>query len=129
MEKIRTKFINAPEDITAELLEGYVLAYPDQVALAADNIVVRKNRRELVGVIHAVELGATDERDSVTNKLVMEVAVGIGGAICSNEQVRSVKIGSVHGYELDLNWPLRKLTDSRYACIGTARAVITLNCF
>ena len=38
-----TKFINSPEAVTAELLEGYVLAYPDQVALAAENIVVRKN--------------------------------------------------------------------------------------
>ena len=43
MEKIMTKFINSPEAVTAELLEGYVLAYPDQVALAAENIVVRKN--------------------------------------------------------------------------------------
>ncbi len=37
------KFINAPEDITREVLEGYVSAYPDQVALAEDNIVVRAN--------------------------------------------------------------------------------------
>lgn len=37
------KFINSPEDITAELLEGYALAYPDQVKLADDFIVVRKN--------------------------------------------------------------------------------------
>lgn len=38
---MQTKFINNPENITAELLEGYVLAYPDQVKLAAENIVVR----------------------------------------------------------------------------------------
>lgn len=38
-----TKFINNPDCVTAELLEGYVLAYPDKVALAAENIVVRKN--------------------------------------------------------------------------------------
>lgn len=38
---MQTKFINSPENITAELLEGYVLAYPDQVKLAAENIVVR----------------------------------------------------------------------------------------
>ena len=43
MDQIKTKFINNPDDITRELLEGYVLAYPDQVALAAENIVVRKN--------------------------------------------------------------------------------------
>lgn len=43
MSDIKTKFINDPENITAELLEGYVLAYPNQVMLAAENIVVRAN--------------------------------------------------------------------------------------
>ena len=28
MSDIKTKFINDPEQITPELLEGYVLAYP-----------------------------------------------------------------------------------------------------
>lgn len=37
------KFINNTENITAELLEGYVLAYGDKVKLAAENIVVRTN--------------------------------------------------------------------------------------
>jgi phosphoenolpyruvate---glycerone phosphotransferase subunit DhaK len=36
-----TKFINEPENITRELLEGYVAAYSDKVALAEENIVVR----------------------------------------------------------------------------------------
>lgn len=40
---MNTKFINNPENITAELLEGYTLAYPNQVKLAAENIVVRAN--------------------------------------------------------------------------------------
>ena len=43
MSEIKTKFINDPENITSELLEGYVLAYPDKVKLAAENIVVRVN--------------------------------------------------------------------------------------
>lgn len=38
---MKTKFINAPENITKELLEGYVLAYADKVQLASENIVVR----------------------------------------------------------------------------------------
>ena len=41
MTQVKTKFINNPEDITAELLEGYVLAYKDKVALGGENIVVR----------------------------------------------------------------------------------------
>ena len=43
MAEIKTKFINDPEQVTPELLEGYVLAYPDQVKLAAENVVVRAN--------------------------------------------------------------------------------------
>ena len=43
MAEIKTKFINDPEQVTPELLEGYVLAYSDQVKLAAENIVVRAN--------------------------------------------------------------------------------------
>lgn len=41
MSTIKTKFINEPEQITPELLEGYVLAYPETVKLATENIVVR----------------------------------------------------------------------------------------
>lgn len=43
MAEIKTKFINDPEQVTPELLEGYVLAYPEQVKLAAENVVVRAN--------------------------------------------------------------------------------------
>ena len=35
MSDIKTKFINDPEQITPELLEGYVLAYPDQIGRAS----------------------------------------------------------------------------------------------
>lgn len=38
-----TKFINQPENLTAELLEGYTMAYHDKVALGGENMVVRKN--------------------------------------------------------------------------------------
>lgn len=43
METKKTKFINDPEKLTAELLEGYTLAYKDKVALGGENIVVRAN--------------------------------------------------------------------------------------
>ena len=41
-----TKFINKPENITAELLEGYILAYGDKVAMAEENIIVRANPKD-----------------------------------------------------------------------------------
>lgn len=37
------KFINSTENITAELLEGYTMAFSDTVKLGAENIVVRTN--------------------------------------------------------------------------------------
>lgn len=37
------KFINDTENVTPELLEGYVLAYQDKVKLGGENIVVRAN--------------------------------------------------------------------------------------
>ena len=45
MAEIKTKFINDPEQITPELLEGYVLAYPDQVKLAAENCCTCKSEK------------------------------------------------------------------------------------
>lgn len=38
---IKHKFINQPENITQELLDGFTMAYADQVKLGGENIVVR----------------------------------------------------------------------------------------
>lgn len=40
-----TKFINDGNEITKEVLEGYVMAYKNQVALGGENIVVRANAK------------------------------------------------------------------------------------
>ncbi len=42
---MKTKFINEPENITAELLEGYVMAYKDTVKLGAENTIVRAKEK------------------------------------------------------------------------------------
>jgi len=53
MTEVKTKFINQPENLTKELLEGYTLAYKDKVALVDDYIVVRRNPKpkEKVAVV------------------------------------------------------------------------------
>ncbi|MEG1076581.1 MAG: dihydroxyacetone kinase subunit DhaK, partial [Mucinivorans sp.] len=43
---MKTKFINETVDITAELLEGYVMAFKDRVSLADENIVVRTKAKD-----------------------------------------------------------------------------------
>ena len=50
---VMKKFINNPENVVGELLQGYVLAYPDKVKLAGDNLVVRAipKARGKVGIV------------------------------------------------------------------------------
>jgi dihydroxyacetone kinase-like protein len=52
------KFINKPENLVQELLEGYTLAYPDKVKLAGSNLVVRTVPKA-IGKVGIVTLGGS----------------------------------------------------------------------
>jgi len=52
------KFINNPENLVRELLEGYALAYPDKVKLAGKNILVRTVPKAM-GRVGIVTLGGS----------------------------------------------------------------------
>ena len=52
------KFINEPENLVSELLEGYTLAYPEKVKLAGKNIVVRAVPKAM-GKVGVVTLGGS----------------------------------------------------------------------
>jgi dihydroxyacetone kinase-like protein len=52
------KFINKPENLVSELLEGYALAYPEKVKLAGKNIVVRAVPK-VMGKVGVVTLGGS----------------------------------------------------------------------
>ncbi|PYV39212.1 MAG: glycerol kinase [Acidobacteria bacterium] len=52
------KFINKPENVVQELLEGYTLAYPDKVRLAGNNLVVRAVPKAM-GKVGIVTLGGS----------------------------------------------------------------------
>lgn len=73
---MKTKFINAPENITAELLEGYVMAFKDRVALASENIVVRKEPKSAEKVA-IVAFGGSGHEPAVSG------FVGAGMLDCS----------------------------------------------
>src|SRR5262245_59907344 len=55
---VMKKFINAPQDIVRELLEGMALAHPGQVRLAGSNIVARA-RPKAAGKVALVTLGGS----------------------------------------------------------------------
>jgi phosphoenolpyruvate---glycerone phosphotransferase subunit DhaK len=52
------KFINRPEDVVHELLEGYVAAYPEKVRLAGNYLVVRAVPKAM-GKVGVVTLGGS----------------------------------------------------------------------
>lgn len=52
------KFINRPEDMVHELLEGYVASYPEKVRLAGDYLVVRAVPKAM-GKVAIVTLGGS----------------------------------------------------------------------
>ncbi len=59
------KFINNPENLTAELLEGYALAYGDKVKLTAGRLVVRATPKE-AGKVGVVTLGGTGHEPALS---------------------------------------------------------------
>lgn len=52
------KFINRPEDIVSELLQGFVLSHPEKVRLAGSNLVAR-TRNKASGKVGIVVLGGS----------------------------------------------------------------------
>ncbi len=59
------KFINAPENLTAELLEGYCLAYKDKVRLENEKIIVRANPKS-TDKVAIISMGGTGHEPAVS---------------------------------------------------------------
>ena len=72
----------------------------------APDVVFGDDPGELFGIIALVQLGTADEGDAVPDQLIVEIAVGIGRAVGGDQQVGSIKVGSVHRRQLDLHRPL-----------------------
>jgi dihydroxyacetone kinase-like protein len=62
---MKTKFINEPANVTPELLEGYVLCYPDKVKLGGENIIVRANPKD-EGKVAIVTLGGSGHEPALS---------------------------------------------------------------
>src|SRR5438552_13376822 len=59
------KFINKPDNVVKELLEGYTLAYPDKVRLAGNNLVVRAVPKAM-GKVGIVTLGGSSHEPGLS---------------------------------------------------------------
>ena len=50
-------------------------------------LVAAKDLRELFGVVHVVQLGTADQRNAAPQEILMEAAIGIGGAVRRDQQM------------------------------------------
>lgn len=57
--------------------------------------VMLKNERQLFGIINAVQLGTADHGHTLPHKIMVEIAIGKGGAIGSDQQVSTLKAGGL----------------------------------
>ena len=69
------------------------------------DVIVLQDRRQLDAVIHIVQLGTANYSHMVTDKFRMEIAIGIGSAICGNQQVTALEIRCVGCHQLELHRP------------------------
>lgn len=92
------KFINAPEDVERQVVDGYVKAYPDVIAKAADDIVVRAHpKRGRVAVVSGGGMGHEPAHLGFVGEGMLDAAVG--GAIYTSPAADRVEaaIRSVAG--------------------------------
>jgi dihydroxyacetone kinase-like protein len=71
------KCINKPENLVAELLEGYTLAFPEKVKLEGENLVVRAYPKE-IGKVALVTLGGSGHEPGLSGfvgKGLLDVSV------------------------------------------------------
>ena len=74
----------------------------------AFDVIVSYDLRKLFGVVYAVQLRAAYKGNLISDEVLVEAAVGVGGAVCGYEKVCAVKIRSVYRGQLYLNGPLGK---------------------
>lgn len=86
------KFINAPEDVERQVVDGYVKAFPSLVAKAADDIVVRAHaKRGKVALVSGGGMGHEPAHLGFVGTGMLDAAVG--GAVFTSPAVDRVAAG------------------------------------
>ena len=57
----------------------------------AFDIVVANDSRQLLTVVHRVQFGAADDRDLALHEILMHIGIGIGGAICRDQELCAIE--------------------------------------
>lgn len=73
------------------------------------DIIAADDLGQLFAVIHSIQLRAADDGHMAPHELLVDIGVGIGGAVGGDQQLGTVKVGRVHRHQLDLARPLCQL--------------------
>ena len=86
------KFINAPEDVERQVVDGYVKTYPGMIAKVADDIVVRAHRKQgKVALLSGGGMGHEPAHLGYVGAGMLDAAVG--GAIYTSPAVDRISAG------------------------------------
>src|SRR2546427_13196705 len=96
------KFINKPENIVPELLEGFALSHPEQIRLVSNNLVARA-RPKAKGKVGVVTLGGSGHEPGLSGfvgEAMLDISVAgeilaAPGAARSLEAIRLAECGAV----------------------------------
>ena len=86
------KFINAPADVERQVVDGYVKAYPDEIAKLADDIVVRSHPKQgRVAVLSGGGMGHEPAHLGFVGTGMLDAAVG--GTVFTSPAVDRIEAG------------------------------------
>ena len=86
------KFINAPADVERQVVDGYVKAYPDEIAKLADDIVVRTHPKQgRVAVLSGGGMGHEPAHLGFVGTGMLDAAVG--GTVFTSPAVDRIEAG------------------------------------
>lgn len=75
----------------------------------AADMVLFEDLSEFFRIVHRIQLRAAHQRDVPPDEILMEIGIGVSGAVGSHQQFCPVKPGRVYGSQLDLHGPLAEL--------------------
>lgn len=85
------------------------------------NRIPAENFGKLQGVIDRVQLRTADQRYFAADEILMEVSVGISGAVGGNQEISVVKKRIVYGTQLNLDGEIAKTGRGGYSGIRRGR--------
>ena len=102
----RDEFAAASERVLCRSLESAAAGNFHADDGHALDVIIPDDLCQFVRIVHCIQLRAADDRDFAAHKFLMHVGVSVSRTVGSDQQLCSVKEGSLRRNQLDLAGPL-----------------------